>query len=138
MQPPDWSMPIRCRRGRMSVMDPIPPPRPGTDYTRGDFFLLRPHTGLAAGPGAGRAERWLRCELGAATGHKLAPGDGSETDAIRISVHDTVTKDLGPEGYRLVVSPTGVHLYGGGPAGAFWGAQTLRQLLGPDAFRRAP
>ncbi len=27
---------------------------------------------------------------------------------------------------------------GGGPAGVFWGAQTLRQLLGPDAFRRAP
>ncbi len=31
-----------------------------------------------------------------------------------------------------------MHLTGGGPDGLFWGAQTLRQLLGPDAFRRAP
>ncbi|MDF9813480.1 beta-N-acetylhexosaminidase [Streptomyces sp. SPB162] len=119
-------------------MDLIPAPRLVTDDPGDDFFVLGPDTVLAAGPGTERAERWLRSELGASTGRRLAPGDGSETDAIRISVHDTVTQDLGPEGYRLVVSPTGVHLYGGGPAGVFWGAQTLRQLLGPDAFRRAP
>lgn len=119
-------------------MDLIPAPRLITDYAADDAFALGPDTVLVAGPGTEHAERWLRCELGAATGHRLAPGDGSETDAIRFSVHDVVTKDLGPEGYRIMVSPTGVHLYGGGPAGVFWGAQTLRQLLGPEAFRRAP
>ncbi|MCM2428186.1 beta-N-acetylhexosaminidase [Streptomyces sp. RKAG337] len=119
-------------------MDLIPAPRLVTDYTEDNCFVLGPDTVLAAGPGAERAERWLRSELGAATGHRLAPGDGSETDAIRITVAEVVADDLGPEGYRIMVSPTGVHLYGGGPAGVFWGAQTLRQLLGPDAFRRAP
>ncbi|NEB79627.1 beta-N-acetylhexosaminidase, partial [Streptomyces sp. SID14478] len=31
-----------------------------------------------------------------------------------------------------------VAIEGGAAAGVFWGAQTLRQLLGPDAYRRAP
>ncbi|MCZ4100331.1 beta-N-acetylhexosaminidase [Streptomyces sp. H39-C1] len=119
-------------------MDLIPAPRQVSDDSGDEFFVLGPDTVLAAGPGTERAERWLRSELGAATGHRLAPGNGSETDAIRITVAEMVTDDLGPEGYRIMVSPTGVHLYGGGPAGVFWGAQTLRQLLGPDAFRRAP
>lgn len=36
------------------------------------------------------------------------------------------------------MDPTsGVRITGAGPAGVFWGVQTLRQLLGPDAFRRA-
>ncbi|MCZ4118806.1 beta-N-acetylhexosaminidase [Streptomyces sp. H39-S7] len=119
-------------------MDLIPAPRTVSDAPEDEFFVLGPDTVLAAGPGAERAERWLRSELGAATGHRLAPGDGSETDAIRITVAEVVADDLGPEGYRIMVSPTGVHLHGGGPAGVFWGAQTLRQLLGPEAFRRAP
>ncbi|MFF8604352.1 beta-N-acetylhexosaminidase [Streptomyces sp. NPDC015346] len=36
------------------------------------------------------------------------------------------------------VGDAAVVIEGGGPAGVFWGAQTLRQLLGPDAYRRAP
>lgn len=119
-------------------MDLIPAPRLVTDDTGDDVFVLGPDTRLTAGPGTERTERWLRSELGAATGHRLAPGDGSETDVISISVHEQVTGELGAEGYRILVSPTGVHLHGGGPEGVFWGAQTLRQLLGPDAFRRAP
>ncbi|MBD9735654.1 beta-N-acetylhexosaminidase, partial [Streptomyces sp. H28] len=44
-----------------------------------------------------------------------------------------------PEAYRLTVAEgPGVEIAGGSAAGVFWGAQTLRQLLGPDAFRRAP
>lgn len=39
----------------------------------------------------------------------------------------------------MAVSGSGVlrKIAGGDAAGVFWGAQTLRQLLGPDAFRRA-
>lgn len=37
-----------------------------------------------------------------------------------------------------MVATWGVVITGGSPAGVFWGAQTLRQLLGPAAFRRAP
>ncbi|MCZ9350071.1 beta-N-acetylhexosaminidase [Streptomyces mutabilis] len=111
--------------------DVIPQPQHVTSQDA--FFELGPDTGLVADDGAGRTERWLRATLGAATGLPLAPatGDGGE---IRLSLDG----ELATEGYRLDVAPTGVHLAGGGPAGLFWGAQTLRQLLGPDAFRRAP
>ncbi|MFE0853211.1 beta-N-acetylhexosaminidase [Streptomyces mutabilis] len=111
--------------------DVIPQPQHVTSQDA--FFELGPDTGLVADDGAGRTERWLRATLGAATGLPLAAatGDGGE---IRLSLDG----ELATEGYRLDVAPTGVHLAGGGPAGLFWGAQTLRQLLGPDAFRRAP
>jgi hexosaminidase len=113
-------------------------PQPGHVTNDGDgFFELGPGTEVAVGEGAERTARWLRATLGAATGLPLAPGAGDD-DVVRLSLDPAVTEDLGPEGYRLAVTPTGAHLMGGGPAGLFWGAQTLRQLLGPDAFRRAP
>jgi hexosaminidase len=120
-------------------MDLIPAPRFVSGY--GDhFYELGPDTRLAAEPGAQDTARWLHASLGAATGLPLEPhdgtGDGTGGDVIRLSLHPT--GGLGEEDYRLAVMPDGVHLVGGGPAGLFWGAQTLRQLLGPDACRRAP
>lgn len=98
-------------------------------------FLLDPSTTITAQAGTGTAERWLRATLGAAFGLPLAPGagDGGNTVELRVDA------SLESEGYRLEVTPTqGVRITGGSAAGVFWGAQTLRQLLGPEAFRRAP
>ncbi|KAB2344431.1 beta-N-acetylhexosaminidase [Actinomadura rudentiformis] len=53
-------------------------------------------------------------------------------------VRARVDSDLGGEAYRLTVGPDGAEIVGGDEAGIFWGRQTLRQLLGPDSFRRAP
>jgi hexosaminidase len=118
-------------------MELIPRPRAVTDG--GPRCLeLGPHTTLAAEPGTGRTERWLRATLTAATGLPLAPGDPAGPDTVRLRLDPSVAAALGEEGYRLTVTEDGVDLAGGGPAGLFWGAQTLRQLLGPDAFRRAP
>ncbi|MFE0414073.1 beta-N-acetylhexosaminidase [Streptomyces tendae] len=108
-------------------------PQPRQVAAQDAFFDLGPDTRLVAGEGAEHTERWLRDTLGAATGLPLAPGEGSG-GVVRLGLDG----DLADEGYRLDVAPEGVHLTGGGPAGLFWGAQTLRQLLGPDAFRRAP
>ena len=121
---------------KLPVADVIP--EPGLVTTSGPgFFDLTPATGLVAGEGTQRTERWLRATLGAATGLPLRAGQ-TDDGVIRLGIDPAVTADLGDEGYRLAVAPTGVQLVGGGPAGLFWGAQTLRQLLGPDAFRRAP
>ncbi|MEV5551022.1 beta-N-acetylhexosaminidase [Streptomyces sp. NPDC052309] len=109
-------------------------PRPGRTTTgEGGFFELGPDTTVLAGEGTEATDRWLRATLGAATGLPLAPGAG-DGGVVRLSLD----RELAAEGYRLAVAPAGVRLAGGGPAGLFWGAQTLRQLLGPDAFRRAP
>ncbi|MFF6961088.1 family 20 glycosylhydrolase [Streptomyces sp. NPDC008317] len=120
-------------------MDLIPAPRHQTPYGTDDAFVLGPETTLTATPGAEGAARWLRGVLAAATGLPLAPVEPSGKDVIRLAVDDAVARDLGPEGYRIMAAPnSGVHVFGGSPAGVFWGAQTLRQLLGADAFRRAP
>ncbi|MFF9769724.1 beta-N-acetylhexosaminidase [Streptomyces sp. NPDC014636] len=115
-------------------MELIPAPRaiggPG-----GPEVPLGRDTTVWAGPGTERAERWLRTTLGAALGLPLPPGPPDARDSVRLLTDDT----LEPEEYRLgAVAGRGVEIRGGGPAGVFWGAQTLRQLLGPDAFRRAP
>ncbi|MGW1513212.1 beta-N-acetylhexosaminidase [Streptomyces sp. NPDC002394] len=114
-------------------MDLIPAPRAVERHGAGRVPLDE-RTTLDAGPGTESTARWLRTALGAATGLPLA--DGAGPHAIRLRVGEAAAR--GPEGYRLVVDDTGVLIEGGGPAGVFWGAQTLRQLLGPDAYRKAP
>ncbi|MFJ3924950.1 beta-N-acetylhexosaminidase [Streptomyces sp. NPDC090022] len=147
----------------------------------GHLELLDP--ALAVGPGTERVARWLRRELGAATGWELptARPDGvrdggaggvrdggaggvrdggaggvrdggaggvrdgvrdGRAEGVRDGVPDVVRlrvdAGLAPEAYRLTVGADGVALAGGSAAGVFWAAQTLRQLLGPRAYRRAP
>jgi hexosaminidase len=44
---------------------------------------------------------------------------------------------LPPEGYRITITPHGVTTVAADRAGAYYAEVTLRQLLGPDAFRAA-
>jgi len=60
----------------------------------------------------------------------LPPGGGGD---ITVSTDAT----LPGEAYRLDVGPDHVRLAAGGPAGAFYAAQTLRQLAPDDAWRAA-
>lgn len=115
-------------------MELIPAPLRADDRGRCGF-VLDPSTTIAAAPGTATTERWLRTTLGAAFGLPLAPGTDTTPRAIVLRTDET----LAPEGYRLTTRPDeSVVITGGSPAGVFWGAQTLRQLLGPEAFRRAP
>ncbi|MEU4102204.1 beta-N-acetylhexosaminidase [Streptomyces tanashiensis] len=116
-------------------MDLIPAPlRVEGPYRCG--FVLDRETTLYAAPGTGTTERWLRTTLGAAFALPLRDtADENAAHSIRLRIDDT----LAPEAYRLhVLVDEVVEITGGGPAGVFWGAQTLRQLLGPDAYRKAP
>jgi hexosaminidase len=118
----------------MSLTDLIPAPR----TVEGPMHRAVPlgaDTTLWAAPGTGTTERWLRSTLGPALGLTLRPGPEDARDSVRLRLDGT----LEPEAYRLcVVADRGVEIVGGSAAGVFWGAQTLRQLLGPDAFRKAP
>ncbi|WUH93331.1 beta-N-acetylhexosaminidase [Streptomyces sp. NBC_00433] len=89
---------------------------------------------LDVGPGTEATARWIRGVLAPATGvdfHEAGHGDG-------VTLRLAVDAGLGPEAYRLSVTTGTVEVTGGDAAGVFWGAQTLRQLLAPAAFRRAP
>ncbi|GLF93456.1 beta-N-acetylhexosaminidase [Streptomyces yaizuensis] len=114
--------------------DLIPAPV-STATPEGGGFTPGTRTTLYAGEGTESSARWLRATAGAALGLPLAPATApGGAGSITLLVDDS----LAPEGYRLQVTGEGVQIRGGTPAGVFWGAQTLRQLLGPEAFRAAP
>ncbi|MFF5522353.1 beta-N-acetylhexosaminidase [Streptomyces coeruleorubidus] len=113
--------------------DVIPAPL-SVETGDGQGFLLDAGTGIEAGPGTEQVARWLRATVGAATGLPLDPHTG-DARRVRLGVLPALG---GPEAYRLTADAECVLIEGASPAGLFWGAQTFRQLLGPDAFRRAP
>ncbi|WP_328845909.1 beta-N-acetylhexosaminidase [Streptomyces sp. NBC_00258] len=122
----------------MTTTELIPGPRSTSAWGEG-VFPLDEETTLVAGPGTDGTARWLRAVLVAATGLPLREGEpGPSGHAAENSVELRLDPQLPPEGYRITVRDRRALVTGGGPAGVFWGAQTLRQLLGPDAFRRAP
>ncbi|MGC0316320.1 hexosaminidase [Kitasatospora acidiphila] len=124
----------------MPVMDLIPAPS-AVRLDPHRTLPLGPDSTLAGGPGTEAAERWLRTELGAATGLALPRADRPVIE-LRLSPSLAAGRcphaALAPEAYRIAIGPERAQLTAGGPAGAHWAAQTLRQLLGPEAFRRAP
>jgi hexosaminidase len=61
--------------------------------------------------------------------------DPAQESTTQITV--TNTSDLGDEAYRLTISPDGISIDAGGAPGAFYAAQTLRQLLPTAAWRAA-
>ncbi|HEV2640735.1 MAG TPA: beta-N-acetylhexosaminidase [Actinocrinis sp.] len=109
-------------------------PRPQSATRAEGWFELDRETTLHAAPELEHAAAWLRSALSPATGFPLRDGPAGPDNAIsfRLAAHD-----LGAEGYRLSVRPGEVTVEAGGPAGAFYAAQTLRGLLPPAAYRRS-
>ncbi|HEY4935167.1 MAG TPA: family 20 glycosylhydrolase [Puia sp.] len=65
----------------------------------------------------------------AATGKKITINKSGSKASIRFVLNKTEDKELGNEGYRLSVKSTGILISANKPAGLFYGAQTLWQLL---------
>ncbi|CAL9434491.1 Beta-hexosaminidase [Streptomyces sp. enrichment culture] len=124
----------------------VPAPRAVEKRPGEQGFLLTEDTTVHAAPGTGTTERWLRAVLGPALGLPLRPAPygardthgGRDPRGAHGTLRLRIDAALAPEEYRLTVGGSGADIAGGSAAGVFWGAQTLRQLLGPDAFRRAP
>ncbi|MFD7899129.1 beta-N-acetylhexosaminidase [Streptomyces sp. NPDC059743] len=134
-------------------MDPIPslipnPRRTAPAPPGAGPLPLDGRTVIEAAPGTEGTARWLRTAVGAATGLALPDGPGTggsgrsgrsgHGSRIVLGISPDIARESGPEGYRIAVDTEAVRIDGGGPAGVFWAAQTLRQLLGPDAYRAAP
>ncbi|MEV4976269.1 beta-N-acetylhexosaminidase [Streptomyces scopuliridis] len=123
-------------------MDLIPDPRRAWPAQPGaGAFPLDGETVIEAGPGTEGVARWFRTAVGAATGLPFADDAGvigADDNRIVLGISPDIARELGAEGYRISVDAAAIRVEGGAAAGVFWGAQTIRQLLGPDAYRRAP
>jgi hexosaminidase len=100
--------------------DVIPAPAKARPVPAGDFTITD-STAIAAAPGAERLAELLR----AATGCPLPVRAGA---AEITSVLDE-SGGYGAEGYALNIAADGVTIRAATPAGLFWAAQTLSQLL---------
>ncbi len=126
--------------------EPIVVPRPTSlERTAGSVALDR--SSVIVAPVAARpVAALLRALLSPATGYALpdaqpgAPG-GAERDGVGVDIAlevDPALDRLGPEGYRLVVGDAGIGLSSSSLAGLQNACQTLRQLVDPSIFGRAP
>jgi hexosaminidase len=111
-------------------------PRPA-EIKRGDgWFELTADAVLDADAGSAGVAALLRGWLTPATGFPLrdapTPSEAHPVFSLRCDA-----ADLGAEEYRLVVEPGHASIESGTAAGVFYGAQTLRALLGPRAYRSA-
>lgn len=79
---------------------------------------------------AARTAEQLAALLRASTGFPIPIGSASAASVIALRL--LADAELGAEGYRLTVSADSVRLTAHSPAGLFYGAQTLRQLLPPQ------
>ncbi|POX48835.1 beta-N-acetylhexosaminidase [Streptomyces sp. Ru72] len=115
------------------------PTRMSPSIGGGTGHVIDEDTGIeTTGPGSERVARWLRAAVGAATGLPLPPAGGNGNRVV-LRVVPGLGEELGsPEAYRFTADGHLVVIDGASEAGLFWGAQTFRQLLGPEAFRRAP
>lgn len=102
-------------------------------------FELRPDTVVVAPNDLKAKAEQLRGYLCPATGFDLPiMGRRPRGKGAIVLAKDAKLANLGQEGYRLVVSQTGVEIRSAGEAGVFYGIQSLRQLLPADVFRQAP
>ncbi|WP_307815667.1 family 20 glycosylhydrolase [Myceligenerans indicum] len=117
--------------------DPGLVPAPVSLETGDGTVLLGDGARVAADPALRPAARWWRGVTEAAFGIELVPDDGAGNPDVSF-VRGSGTP---PGGYRLEIAPgasTRVRVEAADLDGAHAAAQTLRQLAGPGAFRRAP
>lgn len=112
-------------------------PRPAGAVAADGWFELGADTAIDADAGSSGAAAWLRGALAPATGFPFAAAHAADDRPANAVALRCAVAGLGSEEYRLTVSPDGVAIESGGPAGVFYGAQTLRALLGPAAYRTA-
>ncbi len=102
-------------------------PRPVSVEVTGEGFRFRSPVTVSAADGTGTAAGLLA--------ERLTTTEGPSASA---QVTIVLEAALGAEAYELICDPAGVRITGGDAAGAFYGAQTLLQLLPPAVFAGTP
>src|SRR6059058_3592534 len=113
-------------------------PRPAHLAVQPGAFTLRAGTVIVTDRALRKVGELLGDYLFPATGLRLAVATAAPAGTPVISIRlDSSLARLGDEGYRLDVSRSRVAIRAYRAAGAFYGIETLRQLLPPAIFRQA-
>ena len=106
----------------------VPQPQ-DVQLQKGQPFVLDGTVQILAAEGLQREALFLRDYIKEQTGLELAitSKHNRKIRTIALTVSPSV---VASEGYRLVVGKGGVNIFGGSPAGVFYGVQTLRKSLG--------
>ncbi len=121
----------------MSKMTIVPAPS-RVVAGEGTFVLTADTVLVAVGPAAEVATLFAE-QIAPATGFTLPVMEAPQGDQLAIAfVLDEAVAALGAEGYHLTVAPSHITARAAQPAGLFYAAQSLRQLLPPEIFRAAP
>jgi hexosaminidase len=118
-------------------------PRPRVSTPGSGAFTLDETTRITASPEVESTAQFLQGVLRASTGLPvLGTPTASDADIVlRLATGADAALPAGPggdraEAFRLTVTTDGVEIVGGGPAGVFYGAQAMLQLLPADVYRR--
>ena len=114
-------------------------PRPVSVVAGKGTFALTPRTTIWTDKADSAVARRFARSLATATGLELPVRVGAAASGNRIVFRRPSARDaaLGAEGYRLEAKPGVVTVTASTSAGAFYGAQSIRQLLPPAIFRSA-
>ena len=107
-------------------------PKPVSSVLLKDSFLLTGSTMISIDddPGTRNAANWLQTFLQRSTGYKSELGQTRKiVPSIHLSINKKTDKEIGDEGYHLVVHTDNIFISANKPAGLFYGIQSLLQLL---------
>lgn len=116
--------------GSSSAMVPQPV---SVDWAEG-VFEVGPATEIVASTSARTEADRLRDML-APSLEFMRAGGRVQKNEIALHLNQALQDELGAEGYRLKVTPQRISIRAAGRPGLFYGTQTLRQLLPPEAYR---
>ncbi len=124
---------------RQEALEPPVIPRPVHAASCEGLFTLTAATPIATDDASQDVGRLLAEMLDQSTGYRLKVRKTGSDPAHAISVRlDPALSRLGREGYTLSVTPDRVAIRAAAPAGAFYGAESLRQLLPPQIYAKTP
>jgi hexosaminidase len=101
-------------------------------------FKLTAATRIGTDAASRATGEYLAERLRKATGYPLELVTGKPDGAGILITTADANAALGDEGYELTVTPTSVVIRAPKPAGAFYGVQSLLQLLPPQVFAASP